>query len=270
MEKKLLFVSDLDGTIVDDQGRVPSDIQAAIRLFIREAGYFSIATGRGVLGTKHFDLPINCPSVFENGGKICFPNGRALRTFPFSKKEHDRLKRLMKKEYEHIDYAFFPPLDDPRYVFLVPDGKKREDILRYFALSFGHVAKDERDFFEEFEMGSARLAVVGNINVPSAGFNHSTNVDSAGVRYHEFNHHRANKGSGVLIIAEHLEIRLGRVIVAGNDMNDISMFRQPFGARLAVGLNCPDALLKHATHQVEQMAELPDVLRGLAREMLFA
>jgi len=267
MERRLLFASDLDGTIVDSSGHVPPEMREAICRFQKEAGYFSIATGRGLTGVRQYDLPLNCPSVFENGGLICFPNGRPLRTFPFSKSERRRLRALMEKEQQHIDYAFFSNFYNHRYVFLVPDQGRQEDVRQFYAMSFDYLTRNEDDFFVELEKGAARLAIVGNIAV-SPGFNHSTNTDYAGRHYHEFNHRGATKGSGVQLVAGHLEVRLQRVIVAGNDINDVSMFRRPFGVRLAVGHNCPEAILRHATHHVASIAELPDVLHGVTRKLL--
>jgi len=267
MRKKALLAMDLDGTIINNADEVPEAIRKTI-LNLKDMGfYFTVATGRGMSSVKHYELPLNCPGVFENGGKICFPNGHILQIFPFSKRERQDIIALLKREKGRVEYAFFPSLEGQHYIFFIPNKDHTEAIAAGFTASFGHATEDEGEFFDAFENGAARLAIVGNLTARIHGLNHSTNHDSAGVHYHEFNHRGANKGAGVCLIAKHIGVDKNRVIIAGNDENDISMFRQNFGVRIAVGPTCPKSLRCRATHYAASMDELPLILRGLAAEL---
>lgn len=268
MAGKLLFVSDLDGTIVDQNGQVPEEIRRFIAVLQREGGHFSIATGRGFPGVRQFQLSLTDPSIFENGGKIILPDETVVAAFPFGQNEILRLIKLLNGQLPRIAYAFFPPLKNGRYLFLIMDETKKPAIEKMYADSLEKITSDLVFFFKEFQKGAARLSVVGDIEVPPNGFNHTTNTDCHGIHYHEFNHRGSDKGTSAKKVAALLDVPLSKVMVAGNDVNDVPLFRGEFGIRITVGPACPESLLRLATHHAETMAELPLILRGLTRLLL--
>ena len=68
----LLLVSDFDDTLYDSHHRVPPRNLAAIHYWLREGGWFTVATGRAYTTfAPYFHLaPINAPVVLSNGSAI--------------------------------------------------------------------------------------------------------------------------------------------------------------------------------------------------------
>lgn len=67
-----VVISDVDGTLLDHNMKIPQRNINAIRRFIDAGGRFGIATGRskGLMLESAGDLPINCPCVLYNGGAL--------------------------------------------------------------------------------------------------------------------------------------------------------------------------------------------------------
>ena len=67
--KKTLYISDLDGTLLDSSAEVSEYTVGRLNEFIGKGGYFSIATARtaatAMIITK--DININVPAVLMNG-----------------------------------------------------------------------------------------------------------------------------------------------------------------------------------------------------------
>lgn len=70
--KKVLIITDLDGTLLPKSKVVSPKTLDAIKKFTGDGGKFSIATGRAIQSTtQYFDaFPINAPIVLCNGGMI--------------------------------------------------------------------------------------------------------------------------------------------------------------------------------------------------------
>ncbi|KKR48289.1 MAG: cof-like protein hydrolase [Candidatus Magasanikbacteria bacterium GW2011_GWC2_40_17] len=265
-DESILFLADLDGTILGGDHRILEPTHKAI-LNLQDLGIlFSVATGRSSTCIEQCALPVNCPGVFDNGGAICQSDGKIISCFAFSRQELKMLRSLIKRNRHNITYAFSSSSFSSGYTMLFLNEKNPQAILKWFGISIGRVAPDETNFLKEMEQGSHRLSLVGDIKDIPPELNHTTN-DSSGVHFHEFTRRGVNKGKGVEILAKYLGIPRRRVIIAGNDVNDLSMFQLNFGVRIAVGPNCPEEIQRRATHYVETMEELPLILRGLAAKL---
>jgi Cof subfamily protein (haloacid dehalogenase superfamily) len=71
----VLLVTDLDGTLLDDNHELTAGNLAALRGFMREGGLFTLATGRSVMGAEYVmrSLPVNTAVIYSNGGVIYDP-----------------------------------------------------------------------------------------------------------------------------------------------------------------------------------------------------
>lgn len=69
---KVIFMTDLDGTLLTDDKRILDKDMAAIERFRRGGGIFSVATGRGYSMAKHVvdKLELDVPAVVFNGAAI--------------------------------------------------------------------------------------------------------------------------------------------------------------------------------------------------------
>ena len=71
--KKVLIITDLDGTLLDDDKNIAEEDIAAINDFRSNGGLFAAATGRGVAMAKRIitdELGITTPCVIFNGAAV--------------------------------------------------------------------------------------------------------------------------------------------------------------------------------------------------------
>ena len=66
---KVLYVSDMDGTLLNDDAQLSGYTVQTIRRLMDQGVLFSVATARSVMGTQEYfeQLPVNCPAVLMNG-----------------------------------------------------------------------------------------------------------------------------------------------------------------------------------------------------------
>ncbi|MEN0068129.1 MAG: HAD hydrolase family protein, partial [Myxococcota bacterium] len=63
-----LYVSDLDGTLLDREGQLSPTTRASLRALLERGLCFTIATARSVVSVRErFDLPLALPLVTANG-----------------------------------------------------------------------------------------------------------------------------------------------------------------------------------------------------------
>lgn len=74
------FVSDIDGTLLDDKRQISQDNKDKIALFQRLGGLFTLATGRTYLEAKQYidQLNIHIPVILCNGATLYDPASRKL------------------------------------------------------------------------------------------------------------------------------------------------------------------------------------------------
>jgi len=265
-----IFAADLDGTIIDNSGSLTASMREAISHLHERGIYFTVATGRNLPGISTFNLPLQIPGAFENGGKICFPDGKLYCTFPLTPDEREELVELVRKNKKTIDYVIFSPLDSLNYYILLLNRAKEADVRKRFNVDSGvaHIMYHNQflNFLFIFQQGSARLGIVGKLtNIPTS-MTYTTNTQGETI-FREFAHKTAGKGPAVHAIADSMKISLNQVIIAGNDNNDQSMFDKDFGVRIAVGTTCSQEMIVRATHLAETMNQLPIILHSIAAKM---
>lgn len=76
-----LLVSDMDGTLLNQNDEVSEENKKALERFVEGGGFFTVATGRTAKGVERFyeKLPINLPVIVNNGAQIFdFKNKKVL------------------------------------------------------------------------------------------------------------------------------------------------------------------------------------------------
>lgn len=68
----MLILSDMDGTLLDDNKEISTKTVGAIKYFTENGGRFSLATGRSKSSMEYYveHLPINAPVVVYNGAGV--------------------------------------------------------------------------------------------------------------------------------------------------------------------------------------------------------
>lgn len=72
---RTLYISDLDGTLLDTSGKLPDESQHALTRAIQNGLFFTLATGRSLAVAKHFiqALRLKIPVVLSNGAFVFDP-----------------------------------------------------------------------------------------------------------------------------------------------------------------------------------------------------
>ena len=141
-EKKILILSDLDGTYVDHNSRPLARNEAAVARLKAAGGYFSLATGRNERSLREmigdFTALINAPAILVNGGYLFDPaSGEKLcprlldgrETYAMLREIHARFpqNRVRYTDNSAVHYLFegFEPQDFAWYK-VVFEGRPEE------------------------------------------------------------------------------------------------------------------------------------------------
>ena len=84
--------------------------------------------------------------------------------------------------------------------------------------------------------------------------------------FHSICNKGTNKGFGVEKLAKYCNLKLSDIVIIGNDMNDIDMFKLNCGLKIATGtVKPPEELLKLSSVYVP-LNELPDYLYKIDKD----
>ncbi|MBR2714701.1 MAG: HAD family hydrolase [Ruminococcus sp.] len=116
---KTLYISDLDGTLLDNTPKTSEYTNKTINALQKEGVVFSFATARSFTTAKKVikGLTINYPAVVHNGTFIVDNEGKILIKNTFSKEDsHSILDTLLKNEVHPIVYSLIDNKEQFSYV----------------------------------------------------------------------------------------------------------------------------------------------------------
>jgi hypothetical protein len=104
-----LLVSDLDGTLLDENKQISKQNQEAIEYFVREGGHFTIATGRRTSFAYQAvkELPITLPVILYNGALLYEYSSQKALKFHYLEEEGKKLVTTLAKKYENVGVHFY-------------------------------------------------------------------------------------------------------------------------------------------------------------------
>ena len=219
-----LVVSDVDGTLIDQNKKLTDRTKAAVQK-LRDAGIlFTVTSARPPFGLKAIanSLKLQYPIGSFNGGVISSPDGKLIDRIPLDSATipeiiatiesysldiwlySDRHWYLKDPKGFHVDHHRDTIQFEPTAIESYDDIE--EEIIKIIAASsdFEGVAQCTTTLQKKFE------------NSLSATRSQAYNLD--------ITHPRANKGNAVKQIAQHLNIPIAETITIGDSYNDIEMF----------------------------------------------
>lgn len=110
--KSWLFVSDIDGTLIETSRKMPQRNIDAIKDFVNNGGNFSVCTGRNLQSLKpHYKkCSANAPAVFLNGAGIYdFKKSELVYYNPFTYEQEEFLIKLINKYHHFISFVIYEP-----------------------------------------------------------------------------------------------------------------------------------------------------------------
>ncbi len=258
--KELLYVSDLDGTLLDTHGCFPKAWTARLNRLIERGLKFTIATARNydsvhpILHGVNLQLPV----ILFNGAYLThFVTGENLEQSNYIKREvvYELLEMVAPLEQDPFVYTF-----DERHRLYYRNATN-EGSGEYLKSLEG----DGRlHYVDEYQFpDSERIAGLLLIDTPATlepvhqavgkRFPDDLNTyfakDIARPKFHwlQMFHHHADKGRMLRTLSRHLDTPLSQIVVFGDYLNDLEMF-EIAGKSIAVGNALPE--VQSASHQV--------------------
>jgi 5-amino-6-(5-phospho-D-ribitylamino)uracil phosphatase len=238
MDKELLYISDLDGTLLQSDSTFPDDYKKRLNQMIDMGLRFTIATARNYDSAHPIlkGLNLNLPVILFNGVYLAdFNTGNILEHSDFIKPEvvQRMLELALPKGIDPFIYtfgrnhqlyylnatnpgsqAYIKSLEGDRRLCQVPrfDFQGEEKISGFLLI-------DTHD----------RLQSIYNL-LDEKYFDHlnlyfAEDVSMKGYFWLQSFHREASKGNMVEILAKKMQVSLENVVVFGDYLNDIDMFR---------------------------------------------
>lgn len=234
--KNVIFMTDLDGTLLTDDKRILDKDMAAIKRFREGGGIFTAATGRGYAMARRIVedvLHLDVPSVLFNGaGVFDFKENRFLWRCEISSHAREYIRKLnavfpgkLGFEVLHEQTVYVPIINQTEREHLelesvVPDSRPLDDIPEGGWLKF--VIAAEPSVLDEVQKA-----------VEAGGFEEAQWVRSAPV-YFECLPKGVDKSRGFAELIRILGAENRFSVAAGDYMNDTAMIRNAdLGAAVA-------------------------------------
>jgi Cof subfamily protein (haloacid dehalogenase superfamily) len=217
-----LIVSDMDGTLLDDDKKISEENQQSINYFIENGGIFTIATGRMTSAVRMYldKININAPAILHNGAQIYdFKKNQEV----FSKYIEEDRKECIRRVYKDIPEPGIEVFtgNDHVYVYRECSETKRYDDrevnIKYCMPDYAWNEK----WIKVLIIGDKEL--LDRIEpVYKTIYDKGYSVRS-GDMYLDIVANGVSKGLALKELVKCLGIRRDHVIAAGDNMNDISM-----------------------------------------------
>lgn len=242
-----LFVSDIDGTLVNRVKKIPDANKQTLAAFRRHGGLFTLATGRSYIEAKHFieELEVQLPVILCNGALIYDPSTDVLSPTATIEREivFDTLVELEKLK-EVFDIFVYTP----------------ERVYATGISSFSRSAIEEGEFPMEMidtfdhipQVPLIKLVVVSKEETMQQfrkwmhQVNHPLELVQSADSYFEILPSNVSKGNAVRSLAERLDLTVEQCAVIGDHLNDLPMVKVA-GISAAVA-NAHPKLVQAARH----------------------
>ena len=239
-----LIVSDIDGTILDDQHQVDSQLREQIPLLKKENIPFVLASARSPLGMEPIarelglgDNPLAC----YNGALIIKGDSNQYETIiehPLDKKEIHIFLELVKTEFPSVSINLYSGKDwiterFDKWVQIEADITGEQPLIQNVLLPVldALIPVHKLLLIDEAAVIQQLHAYLQTLDFPNTSFYLSKD------NYMEVTHQQVSKEHALLEVANHYQIPLEQVMTIGDNFNDLPMLRLA-GLGVAMG-NAP-------------------------------
>lgn len=235
--KDILIVSDLDGTLIGANAKIPQRNLDALERFKKNGGNFAIATGRSVVsGALYYDsLAPNAPSVLLNGSVIYdFQTKTCIREIGLPKQAIDYLN-IIAERFPKVGFEIFAndrvfcgrnnsyiTAHIEREQFYCPACHPEEISQTWCKILFAA----DPEIIDKAQQFTREFVHPGVVFVKSADF------------YMEMLPEHADKGTGIEKLSEITGIAIQNIYAIGDYYNDEQMLKT--AGKAVVPSNAPD------------------------------
>lgn len=229
--KNYLVATDLDGTLLNSSKKVDIKTLEYLRKLIKKGLNFTFATSRPYQAAKRFSdlLELKIPAIVSSGSMIYdFKNQEIV----YSDRLNKDILNIIRQEYDfdrvfiHTDKGIAMRKDNPRYAQFTKENKYFKPIFsnecNFESLIFSQITvlpHDINDFIYKYKEALKAY----DVNLFEGG-NGAVCIVNKGI----------SKANGVLRLAEELKIAKDKIIVFGDNLNDLEML-EAFDNSYAMG-----------------------------------
>jgi len=258
--RKLLYVSDLDGTLLDGEGQLPEDSVRRLNRLIDQGLNFTIATARNYDSAYPLlrGLNLKHPIILFNGVYLTeLHTGANIFFSDFISPEiiGTMMAMVMPRGIEPFIYTYG---DRHRVYFKNASNPGAQAYVDSLA-SDDRMQKVDEFIFSQSERISGFLLIdtcealepvyneLCSLYVDDLNIYFAKDVSNTGFHWLQSFHQEANKGKMLKRMTQHLGISLADTVVFGDYLNDLDMFKVS-GHAIAVENALPE--VKSAAHKV--------------------
>ena len=258
--KDLLYVSDLDGTLLDMHGDFPRAWVDRLNRLIDCGLKFTIATARNYDSVHPIlhEVNLQLPVILFNGAYLThFQSGENLKQSNYIQRDvvHETLELVAPLEQDPFVYTFD---EQHRLYYRNATNEGSQAYLKSLEGDGRLHYVDEYQFKDDERIAGLLLidtpAVLAPVNRQlRERFPDHLNLyfakDIARPKFHwlQMFHHHADKGKMLHTLSQHLDTPLTHIVVFGDNLNDLEMF-EIAGKAIAVGNALPE--VQAVAHQV--------------------
>ena len=238
IDKNILYVSDLDGTLLLPDSSFPDDYKKRLNRLINMGLRFTIATARNYDSAHPIlkDLNLNLPVILFNGVYLAdFSTGRILEHSDFIRKEvvRNMLELALPRGIDPFIYTF----GEKHHLYYLNSTNPGSQAYVKSLEGDGRLCQVPCFEFQEGEKISGFLLIDTHERLKpiyqslnEKYFDHlnlyfAEDVSMQGYYWLQSFHQEASKGNMLAILAKKMEVSLEHTVVFGDYLNDLDMFR---------------------------------------------
>ena len=253
----ILLLSDMDGTLLDDQKQISSKNRQEIERFTEAGGIFCMATGRPPMTTVDFEpfLPKNMPKVYLNGAIIYAQDGTVLQSYRLQAEIWTLVEELT-RQFPQIGCELFA--EDRIYLYQTsPESMLHQQMSHCEFTDFSAFRPTDVLYKANF---TGQPNTLRQVRAAYAGMLEHYAVASSTPTFLEVTHTRANKGEALRLLKGALHAR--RAYAIGDSGNDLAMLQ---AADFAFAPANADAEILQCAHCVVSRNTEDAIAQAIAR-----
>lgn len=224
--KKVLIVTDLDGTLLDDDKNIAEDDIRAINEFRAGGGLFAAATGRGVAMARRIidELDISTPSVIFNGAAVYDFKADKFLWYSDMPEISNTYIRMLEKEFPDIGVEIL----HEKEVYVTDNN---QTVVEHMA--FEKLTPAYRELEDVPKSGRLKVLIAYPpekmqrvIDFTQANCKEGVNWVHSSPMYYEMLPEGISKASGVRKLVDIMDLRDKFVAAAGDYGNDRAMIAE--------------------------------------------
>lgn len=215
-----LLLSDMDNTLLNDEHKVSEKDKEAIKYFIDNGGYFSVATGRAVFSVKAYQdkFMVNAPVILHNGAVIY--DLKEDKLLYKSDIEQERKEAIRKMRNLHPDIGIEIYCNEIAYIYSECSITNRLK-ERGYPVIYGVSDEVWNDSWAKVLMIASKEDL-DRYEKEYKELDKGYSVRS-GDMFFDIVSNNASKANGMETVSKILGINKDKIVAIGDNMNDITM-----------------------------------------------